>query len=594
MTKIAVDIYAGCGGMSIGAAMAIPDLDVRYALDIDPYAARTFAAAHPTAAVDRRDVATVDARRIVEAGELDRIDYLFAGPTCQAVSTMGSFNHKDRRNHLFYHFARLLKGLSREGRRPGTVVMENVPGVVYGRNVSIARDVFDLLLEEGYEVYADVLNLAGLGLPQLRHRFFLVATAAPRPRTFPAPTRSDGPLGLERYRSVWEAIGDLYALEPTADDASVAYPGAATTAYQMLLRSPAGAVANNWIAATHEVNIRRIASVPQGGCWKDMPAELLPERLRRVRMTDYQTLYGRLHEDNPAYTISAGFSNLTSGCFAHPRRDDVLTVREGARLQGFPDDVVLHGPRSAQYRQVGNAVPPLAMASIVAHLEGRSIGTEARLCREALSAGRRLPPMTTRFRSRLTASRSGRPGYGGGTYWPAGWGDRPEKLPDHLDTYRWSRVAFRHRRRDEWRPEHDTAVLERMLANLGPLPVGPLPGLRGATVSIDTTADFDLEGVVPVLLTLIAGAAVSLRLRFPMTILTEGFLDLAAEVRRRRLLPAPRTGQCEASGLVWCVRPTRRVPETNVVLDAADAGRGSAFGPLTILTPDEDGVPTAT
>ena len=93
--RVAIDLFCGCGGMSIGARMAIPNLRIAYALDIDPHATRTYHAAHPETYVECRDVAEVDARSIIEKGAIDRVDYLFAGPTCQAVSTMGAFNHKD-------------------------------------------------------------------------------------------------------------------------------------------------------------------------------------------------------------------------------------------------------------------------------------------------------------------------------------------------------------------------------------------------------------------------------------------------------------------------------------------------------------------
>ena len=86
-------------------------------------------------------------------------------------------------------------------------------------------------------------------------------------------------------------------------------------------------------------------------------------------MTDYHTLYGRLHEHNPAYTISAEFGNVTSGCFTHPVHDRALTVREGCRIQGFPDSYQIMGPKNSQYRQVGNAVPPLAMAELMGFWE---------------------------------------------------------------------------------------------------------------------------------------------------------------------------------------------------------------------------------
>ncbi|MCR9196565.1 MAG: DNA cytosine methyltransferase, partial [Hyphomonas sp.] len=443
--------------------MAIPDLRIAYALDIDPHATKTYRAAHPETYVDCRDVAEIDASTIIEKGAIDQVDYLFAGPTCQALSTMGAFNHKDDRNHLFFHFARLLKGLATNGRRPRTVVMENVPGIVYGRNKGIARDVLWLLKDQGYEVWADVVNLATLGLPQLRHRFFLFARDAGQGIvTLPRPSYEDVPDGPTRYRSVRSAIGDLIDEPLRPDGASFVLSAPSPSKYVDKLRASDSAVANHWASRTSPVNVERIATVPQGGSWKDMPEELLPERLRRVRMTDYGTLYGRLHEENPAYTISASFANLTCGCFGHPRRDGVLSVREGARLQGFPDSVEFLGPRNAQYRQVGNAVPPFAMSKLIEHLESEEDGVPARITVRSLDGNNRLPPMTSRFLNRRTASGYGRDGYGGMTHWPKGWGPPPAELPDHKAGYRRVDVDFRWRRRDEWRPAHDRRFIDEI------------------------------------------------------------------------------------------------------------------------------------
>lgn len=464
--QTAIDLYCGCGAMTAGAKTSMPDLRVAWALDHDRHAVTTFAAAHPEAVVDRGDVARASVPDILDRTGLEGIDWFFAGPTCQAVSTMGVFHAADPRNALFVHFARLLRGFVSTGRAPRVIVLENVPGVTYGRNIAIVRDLFDFLSELGYYAYADVLNLAALGLPQLRHRFFLVATRDARPPTFPRPVRADGGDGAAAYVTVADAISDLFVLPPNEDGTPMAYSAVPpATDFQRSRRAASGEVANHWCAGADPVNVARIASIPQGGSWKDMPADLLPRRFHRVRMTDYATLYGRLHESNPAYTISAGFDNVTSGCFTHPLRDTALSVREGARLQGFDDSFVLHGPRGAQYRQVGNAVPPLAMAAIVAHLISEAKGTEARITPDTLASGRKLPPMVRRFLGRRTASTHAGEGYGGGTHWPVGWGDRPASLPGKEEGYRKDDSPLRHRR-EELRRSRDGASVAGLIGRV--------------------------------------------------------------------------------------------------------------------------------
>lgn len=455
MRQVGIDLYSGCGGMSAGAAAAIPGLEIKWALDIDQHATKTFKAAHPEAIVDCRDVSEVSAGDIIERAQIDQIDWFFAGPTCQAVSTMGVFHLEDPRNTLFVHFMRLLDGFIAAGRRPKRVVLENVPGVVYGRNIAIVKELFRLLETRGYCVFADVLNMAEYGLPQLRNRFILVATDESSAKTFPKPTHSDGAKDGRGYRSVRDALGDLFDTDVNQQSGVVVSHRVDTDdEYKNFIRSQKDSISGHWSSTPSDVNKRRLASVPQGGSWKDIPPELLPDRFRRVRLTDYATLYGRLHEDAPAYTISAGFSNVTSGCFTHPIHDRPLTVREGARLQGFPDDFDFKGPRSAQYRQVGNAVPPYFMAQVVKHLQSTIDGIPARITAESLSNGKSLGALVKRFKSKKSDSVRSTGGYGGGTYWPAGWGEPIPADEVTKNGYRLTDMPLKYRR-DKWRSARD-------------------------------------------------------------------------------------------------------------------------------------------
>ena len=287
MSHTAIDLYSGCGGMSAGAAAAIPDLEIKWALDIDANAARTFRKAHPETVVDCCDVSLGAATDVVERASIEKIDWFFAGPTCQAVSTMGVFHREDPRNALFVHFIRLLDGFSAVGRKPRRVVMENVPGVVYGRNLVIVKELFKLFEDRGYQVFADVLNMADYGLPQLRNRFILVATVDEIPATFPRHTHAPvATEDLQEYVTVREAIGDLTEDVDHCAVARLSISGDPTP-FQAFVRDGSGFAPNHHASNLSEINRRRVANVPQGGCWKDIPPELLPDRFRRVRLTDY-------------------------------------------------------------------------------------------------------------------------------------------------------------------------------------------------------------------------------------------------------------------------------------------------------------------
>ncbi|WP_235818519.1 DNA cytosine methyltransferase [Brucella grignonensis] len=463
--QTAIDLYSGCGGMSAGAAIAIPDLDVKWALDIDTNAATTFKKAHPQTLVDCCDVSLVSATDVIERAGIEKIDWFFAGPTCQAVSTMGVFHLDDPRNALFVHFIRLLDGFTAAGRRPHRVIMENVPGVVYGKNLVIVKELFKLFEDRGYHVFADVVNMADYGLPQLRNRFILIASLNPTPSTFPKPTHSvDGSRGLPSYVTVLEAIGD-FVHPPSRDGKAFTNLPPSPTAFQRFVANSNGEVANHWCNILTDLNRKRISKVPQGGSWKDIPPELLPDRFRRVRLTDYATLYGRLHDASPAYTISAGFGNVTSGCFTHPTEDRPLSVREGARLQGFPDSFEFTGPRGQQYRQVGNAVPPFFMMQLVRHLLAGAVeGVPARITSEVIASDRKLPPMVKRYMNKKNDSERSGNGYGSGTYWPAGWGEPIPVDAVAANGYRLSNTKLRYRRRDEWRVSRDKFTDQDLVA----------------------------------------------------------------------------------------------------------------------------------
>ncbi len=460
-TLVGVDIYGGCGGMSIGAVMGIPQLAIRYGLDFDPHACETFRANHKDAYVDQADVASVSARRILERAQIDRIDFLLTGPTCQAVSTMGLHYAEDSRNLLFVHLVRLINEFRSLGKLPETVVLENVPGLVARSNLKLVTDLFRSFRDLGYRVAGDVVSVASLGVPQLRYRFFMFATRSDRKITFPIGEYADrAKQGHRAYRTVADAISDLYAIEPTNSDQLVHLPhNGAHTEYQRMLRSDDGRVWNHWASSIQGTNHERISHVPQGGSWKDIPRSLLPERFQRVRMTDYHTLYGRLHELNPAYTIGAQFGNVTTGCYTHPRHHRPITVREGCRLQGFPDSFRVLGPKHSQYRQIGNAVPPLAMAVLMRHwaaADSEIAGEDPRVTLGLLESGQRLPVLTPRFQSRVTDQHTTRSGYGSGTFWPKGWGKAPKVVPTVSENYRkvsdplvYRRVAWRAKRRGE-------------------------------------------------------------------------------------------------------------------------------------------------
>lgn len=408
------DVFAGAGGLSAGFSMAkgphAERCDVVFAVDHDKQAIATYRANHfpdvPREQANKRvccdDVKNLNAQRIRAAiWPHRRVDVLIGGPSCQGVSPAGLRNPDDERNQMLLAFVRLVREL-----RPQWFVMENVPGLTHANNRELLAEILKLLGEiKGYEVAADVLLAADFGVPQLRYRLFVIGTRTGARIRFPAPTHSaagapDRKNNSERtkpYATVSDAIRDLSQIEPVEID-----PGVEP-------ETPKDGIPNHWCRGITKVNRRRIATVRNGRDWRDIPVKLLPERYFTTRSSDQKGSYGRLAWDWPAYTVTNASLNITAGAFTHPVHDRCLSVREVARLQSFDDSYVFQGSVEAQYRQVGNAVPPLlakAVAETILHVHfGRRhalrLGQSGRLTRDlierSVAEGFDLPALTPRW-----------------------------------------------------------------------------------------------------------------------------------------------------------------------------------------------------
>jgi DNA-cytosine methyltransferase len=421
----AVDIYAGCGGLSLGLDMG--GWDVAYALDWDKHACKTHEK-NLASVVRCGDVREVKGSEIVEAAG-GPVALVAGGPNCQGVSERGLRNPDDPRNFMFPEFLRLVRELS-----PPAFLMENVPGLAHRHNFGLLRSILDAFEQLGYRCAGDVLLAADYGVPQLRYRFVIVGTRGDEELTLPAPTHRAAPRGdlfTFPYVTVGDAIGDLPKIAASRQrEGKQAYSSAPANRYQEAMREGSDAVWNHLCAATAQINLDRAADVHEGGNWKDIRPELLPDRFFACRMTDHSTTYARLRRDSPSFTITALFGNITAGAFTHPTQNRALSIREGARLQSFPDSFRFQGPRNSQYRQIGNAVPPLLAAAVGRHLlrvlgGEKPAGIVPRVTPELLRDPRgadALPVLTPRFKKL----------FGQATRWPRGWGDEPADPSERL------------------------------------------------------------------------------------------------------------------------------------------------------------------
>ena len=395
----AVDLFAGAGGLSEGLRQA--GFRVLAAADHDPDACATHELNFPEAAVVVGDL-TDPARHeqvVAAASAAGRLDLLAGGPPCQAFSQIHNHDRliEDPRNRLYREFVALLDEL-----RPRAFVMENVPGMNQLQGGAVRRQVEeDLSLHGDYDVVAGVLDAADFGAPQTRTRLVFVGVEAGTSRPqLPAGTGlmaalARGPrlLDADGGPAAWLADpGDLRAVTAAQALSDLLVPGdryssAPQSAYQRTVREGSDFPQDHVPSRTREDTRRRLAAIPPGGNVYDLPEELLARYLdgkrwgpagngqRLARKHFYA--YRRLHGDRVAWTVN------TKADFAYHYADPRgLSVREAARLQGFPDRFhfttapkgtpgqLRYGPRHSRYRQVGNAVPPPLAAAVGRQLAG--------------------------------------------------------------------------------------------------------------------------------------------------------------------------------------------------------------------------------
>lgn len=358
-----IDLFAGAGGLSEGFAQA--GFAVLAANDFDKHSENTFRANHPDTAFLSGPIEDIDGREFLKAARLRRgqLDCLVGGPPCQAFSV---YNHQrgmhDERSGLFREYLRIVDALF-----PKLVIMENVTGITSVGKGRAVQEIHDRLEGLGYRVEHRVLRSEEFGVPQERRRIFFVGTRLGGSILWPRPTHADPStlLGtsLKPFVTIKDAIGDLPSLNILEGEEEREYPAPPASKYQAQLRIKSKMLYHHVAPYLAPVNQKRLKHIPQGGSWRDIPTALLPAGMKRARRCDHTKRYGRLDPDGLACTILTK-CDLHWGAYIHPDQDRTLTVREAARLQSFPDRIRFSGPRVEQYRQVGNAVPPLLARAV--------------------------------------------------------------------------------------------------------------------------------------------------------------------------------------------------------------------------------------
>jgi DNA (cytosine-5)-methyltransferase 1 len=353
----AVDLFCGCGGISTGLRSA--GFKVLAGVDLNRHYISSFRANFPEAHTLELDLTTVAPaefmRKIgVESGELDLIA---GGPPCQGFSKNVPRKYRfleDSRNLLIKTFLDYCEAL-----QPRMVLMENVAEMKNGFDQAYTNELVERLEEEGYTVTHAVLNAADYGVPQRRRRAFFFANrfgvrfAAP-PATHSQPVDSiQGSLfASASHVSVWDAIGDLPSLAHGEKCDPAPYTCEPFSDFQRLVRNGENSVHNHVARFLQPTQFARLAALRPGQGHKDLPKELQVGG-------GYSGAYGRLTKDMVAPTITRWVFHPGSGRWGHPVDVRVISIREVARIQSFPDSFKFVGSYTQQAGQLGNAVPPL-------------------------------------------------------------------------------------------------------------------------------------------------------------------------------------------------------------------------------------------
>jgi DNA (cytosine-5)-methyltransferase 1 len=342
---IGVDLFAGAGGMSLGARQA--GVDVRLAVECDPHAAATYHANHPDTHLYVGDIRKLSCVAVRKNGSPT---VLLGGPPCQGFSTSNqrTRNKENTSNWLFREFTRLVSSW-----KPDWVVFENVKGILETEGGQFVEGVETGLKAAGYTTSRWLLNAADYGVPQRRFRFFLVASHHGIELKEPEAC-------LRKPVTVKQAFGGLPILNNGAADNVLPYRTKAISTYANLMRGSLDRCANHLVTRNARHILARYPHVPQGGNWEDIPSRLMKNYADRSRC--HTGIYHRLHWDEPSVVVG----NFRKNMLIHPRENRGLSVREAARLQSFPDWYEFRGSIGFQQQQVGNAVPPLLAEAVFA------------------------------------------------------------------------------------------------------------------------------------------------------------------------------------------------------------------------------------
>ena len=341
-----MDLFAGVGGLSYGFSK-LPQFNIIAANEIEKDISIAYKLNHPEVKMLNCDINNLTEDVIRETLKGQKIDLVVGGPPCQSYSTLGK-RQMDERANLFMQYKRVLKIL-----KPSAFVFENVVGIMSMDEGKLFRKIQAEFRELGYFLQHQILDAVDFGVPQHRERVILVGFKEKNNFVFPTPTHGDG---LKPYVTLKDAIGDLPVLKSGEKKSN--YNTDITNEFLKFVRDNNTSVVEEHIAPKNGEHLIKIMQTLKDGQSKDdLPEEIRPK-------SGYGNTYAKLWWNRPSTTITRNFACPSSSRCIHPRDSRAMSIREGARLQSFPDNYKFYGSDSMRRLEIGNAVPPLLSMAI--------------------------------------------------------------------------------------------------------------------------------------------------------------------------------------------------------------------------------------
>ncbi len=328
-----IDLFCGIGGLSLGFEQS--GFDVLYAVDMWEDAVKTYNHNRKDKVARVMSVEDFNNEVLPNLASENKITGIIGGPPCQGFSTVGKREIDDPRNKMYLEFYKAVKLAN-----PEFFVIENVKGMLTLNKGAFVKDLLERFGENGlgYSISYKLLNAADYGIPQNRYRVFYVGI---KNKKFEFPTPYDYQLtAKDGISDLLHSDNEHYGSEPQNE-------------YQKTLRGSQEKPLNQDYTAHTEQTVNIISQIPDGGNIRSLPKEFWEVR-------KYNKAFERMSSLRPSNTIDTGHRNYFH--YAEPR---IPTLRESARIQSFPDNFEVLGTRGSQYKQVGNAVPPM-LAKVIA------------------------------------------------------------------------------------------------------------------------------------------------------------------------------------------------------------------------------------